>query len=203
MIEKSGTIDEQEALEEIPPPFTGLKRGDASRAMQTFFRSSFRTHVSLVSIADRKANILLRLNSFLVSGGLVLFKYILDNSEISFTTMSLFLTTTITSMILAALATRPHKDGVRKENIISSESAPEHMFFYNNYVNMGVNEYENAFNIMMRDAGLIYKNMAMDLYKFAKTISYKYRLLRMSYNVFVIGFITTFISFLVDYLITS
>ena len=65
------TMSEIEPEELVDYPFEGFRAKDAPRALQTFFRSSFRTHVGLVAIADRKANILLRLNSLLLSGALI------------------------------------------------------------------------------------------------------------------------------------
>jgi hypothetical protein len=149
-------------------------------------------------MVDRKASIMLKLNSYLVSGGLVLFKYISENSDVSILTIILFLATTITSMILAAIVTRPYKDITGKDKSKTPDKATESLFFFNHYVNMDKEKYVEAFGVLLKDAGLIYKNMAMDLYKYAKTIDFKYRLLRMSYNVFVFGFIATIISFIID-----
>ncbi|RMF21352.1 MAG: phosphohydrolase, partial [Bacteroidetes bacterium] len=44
---------------------------------------------------------------------------------------------------------------------------------------------------------LLYGNMARDLYHLGKVLDKKYRYLTISYNLFMVGFIATVLSFLV------
>lgn len=66
-----------EELNDDHKPFEGLSKKDARRALQTFFRRSFRVQMGMVSLADRKANILIRLNSLLISGMVIFYKNII------------------------------------------------------------------------------------------------------------------------------
>jgi hypothetical protein len=50
---------------------------------------------------------------------------------------------------------------------------------------------------VLRDGELLYGNMVRDLYFLGKVLDKKYRYLTMSYNIFMIGFIATVITFLI------
>ena len=80
-------------------------------------------------------------------------------------------------------------DGDASNNILMS-----------NYIQvMSLEEYEKAFGVMMHDTGLIYGNMARQLYRSEKLLAKKYRLLRLSYDVFIYGLVLTILSFLIVY----
>jgi Family of unknown function (DUF5706) len=50
---------------------------------------------------------------------------------------------------------------------------------------------------MFKDSDLLYGNMARDLYNLGKVLDRKYRLLSISYNIFMVGFVSTVVLFLV------
>lgn len=84
---------------------------DRIRALQTYFRNSYRTHINLSGLADRKSNIMVRLNSLLISILLVFFKSIVSYSHAAIVTGVIFLVSALISLIFAALAARPkHPD---------------------------------------------------------------------------------------------
>jgi hypothetical protein len=62
---------------------------------------------------------------------------------------------------------------------------------------MDLEKYEEAMDAMFRDSELLYGNMARDLYYLGKVLDKKYRYLSISYNIFMIGFIATVITFLI------
>jgi len=53
---------------------------------------------------------------------------------------------------------------------------------------------------MFRDSELIYGNMVRDLYFLGKVLDQKYKYLAMSYDVFMVGFVVTVITFMITYL---
>ncbi len=50
---------------------------------------------------------------------------------------------------------------------------------------------------VMRNGELLYGNMVRDLYHLGRVLDTKYRFLTVSYNVFMVGFILTVLTFLV------
>ena len=196
MKEKKQTAFGMESSYPVLGPFDGFDEKESRRALQTFFRTSFRTHLTLASMADRKASIMLRLNSLLLSGGIIFYRNILGEGGISVLTLVLFLVTTLLSLVTAAMVSRPHYFVSKREEILPPRQAAHQLFFFNHFVRMTQKDYEEAFGILMRDTGLLYGNMARDLYHYGKTLASKYRLLRLSYNVFIFGFLLTLLSFL-------
>ena len=61
----------------------------------------------------------------------------------------------------------------------------------------GVVEQVGPVSTVFRDGELLYGNMVRDLYYLGKVLDKKYRYLTMSYNIFMIGFIATVITFLI------
>ena len=53
--------------ERLPRKFQGIERKIPGSAIQTFFRSNYRNHINLSNIADGKANIMISVNSILIS----------------------------------------------------------------------------------------------------------------------------------------
>ena len=166
-----------EQIEQRTGPFTGLSRKDTRRALQTFFRSSFRVQMGMVNLADRKANILVRLNSLLISGMVIFYKNITAYNDMATASVVILLLTLVASLIFATLAVRPAGEVDVDNTSISSAEAVGQMFMYTHYVKMDPLDFEESFDTMMRDPGLIYGSMARDLYQFGKVIVKKYRLL--------------------------
>ncbi len=180
-------------------PFSDLSKKDARRALQTFFRSSFRVQMGMVSLADRKANILIRLNSLLISGMVIFYKNITSYNDMAMVSVVIFLITLGVSLIFATLAVRPSAELVSNREL-DAEEAVGQMFMYTHYVKMDPDEFERSFDVMMRDTGLIYGSMARDLYQFGNVIVKKYKLLNIAYTTFTVGLIITILIFLISVL---
>ncbi len=177
-------------------PFTGPFRKDARQALQTFFRSSFRVQMGMVSLADRKANILVRLNSILISGMVIFYKNITSITDLATISVVFFLSTLLISLIFATLAVRPSSEDIKHDGDPELDKTVGHMFMYTHYVDMDPDEFEKTFDTMMADAGLIYGSMARDLYQIGKIIVKKYKLLRIAYTTFMGGLGVTVLLFL-------
>ncbi len=61
---------------------------------------------------------------------------------------------------------------------------------------MELEEYEDVMDEMFQDGKLIYGNMIRDMYYLGKVLDKKYQFLIISYNIFMIGFAITVLSFL-------
>lgn len=116
--------------EEMPKKKSGkgFKKRDANRALQTYFRNSYRTHISLSALADRKSNIMVRLNSLLIGLLIVFFETIVSYNEAAIVTGVIFLVTALASLVFAALAARPHiTSNIRPDADV--EEAQRNIFF--------------------------------------------------------------------------
>ena len=97
-------------------------------------------------------------------------------------------------MILSVLATRP--------NITSGKFTREdvnekkvNLLFFGNFHKMSLTEFEWAINEVMKDKEYIYSSLTKDLYFLGLVLNRKYRILRVTYTVFIIGIVATAIAF--------
>lgn len=200
------TLKKQKAddkKEQIKAAEFALKKNKASlpeRGIETMFRVTLRNHITLSDIADTKANILLSVNAIIVS--LVLSNLVskLDNVSNKYLIWPtvIFVLFTIASMILSVLATRPNvtsgkftKDDVANKKV--------NLLFFGNFHKMNLQDFEWAMGEMMKDRDYLYSSMKKDLYFLGKVLDKKYKILRLTYTVFIIGIIISVISFAVAF----
>lgn len=180
----------------LDKPFHPFKEKETPRALQTFLRNEYRVTTQYASMVDRKANIMIHLNSFIISG-LVIFSKVVDYfATPEVIVMAFFVIAAITSLVYAALAARPV--ALKKSNEIGSpEKINEHLFNRQHFSSLTLEGYEKCFDTVIRDQSLIYKNMARELFAANQALLMKFRRLRNSYNIFLIGIGITAIVFII------
>ncbi|MEK6479149.1 Pycsar system effector family protein [Catalinimonas sp. 4WD22] len=168
-------------------PFQPFKKGETSRSLQTLLRNENRAFIRLISMVDNKANIMIHLNSLLLSGLAIFAKFFSPFTLFEKIALLILLVCCIISLVLAALAARP----VRTLTIHTSDKSEEYLFG-NALVQLpSKNEFLENFDKVIRDQGLIYKNMALEFYTLSKILAFKNKRLRGSYNVLLIGILIT------------
>lgn len=164
------------------------------RAIQSFYRTALRNHIKLSDIADTKANILLSVNAIIIS--LVLANLIskLDTNPYLTYPTALFTLVGVISMIMSIIATRPNitSGTFTKEDVANKEV---NLTFFGNFHKMELKEFEWAISELVNDKDYIYKSMTKDLYFLGKVLDRKYRILRATYTVFMIGIILSVLAF--------
>jgi predicted metal-dependent HD superfamily phosphohydrolase len=166
------------------------------RGVESMFRLTARNQINLSSIADNKANILISINSIvltvLVSIGI---GKISDYPVITVPAIVLIITC-LSTVIFAILSTRPKiSSGKFTEEDIHNKKV--NLLFFGNFYNMKPEEYEWALKEMMTDPNYLYSSLIRDQYSLGKVISKKYRLLRIAYTIFMIGLVVSSILFAV------
>jgi len=180
-------------------PFSNLESTDPVRATQTFFRANYRNHINLSAIADNKANIMISVNTILLSVLIAFLSYqnIGQTKPIILLPVVIFLVTGLASLIFAVLSAKPKVTMLNNGQNRSPADVKRNIVFFGNFVTLDLPAYEEAMDELFRDSGLLYGNMVRDLYYLGKVLEKKYRYLTVSYNIFMVGFIATVASFLV------
>ena len=164
------------------------KKKDKS-AIQTLFRTASKNHYTIIKTNDRKASIVLTINSILIS--LILGSiYLMPSFERESISMIAYVTiyTCLISMIFALLSILPHKYGKQK-SLIYAGAMP----------NMTKDDFRNQFNDMIQSGQSIYDTMIDDLYDIGKCIRHRQFLVRCSVAAIIIGTILNlFISIFVE-----
>jgi predicted metal-dependent HD superfamily phosphohydrolase len=170
------------------------------RGVDTLFRVTLGNHTRLSGIADSKANILLSVNAIIISIALSSIIPKLDSPKNAHLVIPTFimLISSVTTIIFAILSTRPKvTTGVfTREDI---EAKKINLLFFGNFYKMPLAEYDWAMNEMMKDRDYLYSTMIKDLYYLGLVLQRKYNLLRIAYNLFMIGIIITVIAFVIAF----
>jgi len=168
------------------------KRSD--RGVETMFRNIMRTHVEFSAMADSKANIMISVNTIMISiiVGFLL-RFLNDNPNFIGPTIILTLTNLIT-LVYAILVTRPKVTaGVfTKEDVHNKKS---NLLFFGNFYNMKLEDFSWGMKSLMEDQEYLYDSMIKDFYNLGQVLGVKYKHLRMCYTIFMYGLIISVVSF--------
>ncbi len=171
-----------------------LKQINLGRGVETMYRTTYRTHISLSAIADNKANIMLSINAIIIS-------IVVANLVPRFETMPklmlptvLLLSVCLTALVFAILSTRPKvTEGRFTRDDIQKKRA--NLLFFGNFYKMGVQDFHWGMMEMIKDSEFLYTSMTKDLYYLGVVLAKKYRYLAYCYNVFMYGLILSVLGF--------
>ncbi|SDG75458.1 Pycsar system effector family protein [Psychroflexus sediminis] len=176
------------------------KNDNPERSVQTLFRVTLRNHLKLSDIADTKANILLSVNAIIISLALANIIPKLDNpsNEHLMIPTLILICFSVAAIILSILSTRPNvtsgeftKGQVEKRDV--------NILFFGNFHKMSFDNYLWGVKEIMKDKDYVYEALVKDLYMLGKVLERKYRLLRLTYTIFMAGIIISVISFFIAF----
>ena len=181
-----------------------IKKADeankSERSIDTLFRVTLKNHITLSDIADTKANILLSVNAIIISMALSNLIPKFDNPANAFLIYPtiIFVAFSIVSMILSVIATRPSvTSGTFSKEDIKNKKV--NILFFGNFHKMSLPEFEEGIQEVMNDKDYLYSSMSKDLFFLGLVLARKYRILRLTYTVFMIGIIVSVIAFAISY----
>jgi len=178
--------------------FDQIEEGIPHRGIHSYFRSIYRVHINLSAIADNKANIMISVNAILISVliSLLSYKNISETNPAIMVPVLVFIVAGLASLIFAVLSARPKinypNKGITDRNLLKRNAV-----FFGSFVTLKLDEYEDIMDEIFKDGKLIYGNMIRDMYFLGKVLDKKYQFLIISYNIFMIGFAITVLSFLI------
>ncbi|RLK07033.1 Pycsar system effector family protein [Tenacibaculum discolor] len=170
------------------------------RGIETMFRVALRNHITLSDIADTKANILLSVNAIIISMTLSTLIPKLDNPSNHYliTPTIVFVFFTVISIVLSVLATRPNvtEGKFTKEDVVNKKV---NLLFFGNFHQMQLPDFDWAMSEMMKDRDYLYGSLTKDLYFLGLVLNRKYKLLRITYTVFMIGILVSVVAFAIAF----
>ncbi len=176
-----------------------IELGSRKRGVSDMFRTSYRSHIELSAIADNKSNIMISINGIIISILIATISTRLDFDLWLQLPATILLITCMMSLIYAILAARPRvsNEKVTLEDVRANRS---NILFFGNFYNMTREDYVTGLEELMTDSERLYDTMARDLHGLGTVLSKKFRLLRVAYNIFMVGLIISVCSFLLFYL---
>lgn len=172
------------------------KLGSKKRGISDMFRTLYRTHLDLSGIADNKSNIMISINGIIISIILASISPKIDSNPWLLIPTAILLVTCVSSMVFAVLSARPRitKEKVTLEDVRANRA---NILFFGNYNTLTREEYVEGLEELMQDSTRLYDNLARDVYGIGSVLAKKYKLLRYSYNFFMVGLVLSVISFIV------
>ncbi|GAB4056115.1 Pycsar system effector family protein [Spirosoma litoris] len=183
------------------PPNDKKKNKDSKseKGIETMFRTTSTNHLRLSEIADSKANIMISVNSITVSVLVSILPRRIEENPALIIPTAMFLTTSLLTIIFAILATRPNiTQGTFSHEDIQQKKG--NLLFFGNFHRMSLGEFEWGIQELMQDSNYLYSSMTRDIYYLGLVLAKKYKLLRIAYSIFMFGFVTSILAFLVVFL---
>ena len=178
-----------------------LKELNLGRGVETMYRTTYRTHVNLSSIADNKANFMLTINAVVISFVVTsLVPQTRDETWLIVPTIIL-LTVCLAALVFAIMATRPKvtEGTVTRADI---QNRRTNLLFFGNFYQMELDDFHWGMTEMIKDQDFLYSSMTRDLYYLGVVLAKKYKLLRVCYGIFMYGIILSVLAFIVAFAFT-
>ncbi|HNP18756.1 MAG TPA: DUF5706 domain-containing protein [Fulvivirga sp.] len=178
---------------------------DFGRGIDTLYRSSYRSHINFSAIADGKANMMISINTILISVIVTL-----TGASLSFNNQLLgysvpiiiLLISALISVVFAVLSARPKvtANKVTKKAIKNNSMS---LMYFGNFLEVSREEFTEYLDNLKKDQQKLYDSMSIDIYNLGIVLKEKYRLLSISYTVFMIGLTLCVIGFLIIFMMTN
>jgi hypothetical protein len=180
----------------VSKPINSQKKGSA-KGVETIFRIAESNNQRLSIMADNKARILITVNSIILSAVIsILLRKLDDNRDLIIPTI-LLLSVSLASISLSILSTRPSM--AQFPSLLKREkpTGANNLLFFGGYHDMTLDAYREGMRSMMESTNDIYDSLIIDVHTEGKVLAKKYRLLRLSYSVFMYGLILATVIFII------
>jgi len=176
------------------------KPSQPTRGIETMFRITSGNNQRLSDMADNKAHILITVNSIILSAIIsILLRKLDESSFLTYPTFTLLGVSVIT-IVIAILATRPNiPSGQFTKADIDDKKV--NLLFFGNFYKMSLDDYSDGMKKMMADSDFLYGTLIKDVYSQGVVLGRKYRLLRLSYSIFMFGLILSTLGFIAVFIL--
>jgi Family of unknown function (DUF5706) len=168
-------------------PPAAFRHTTARGSVNYMLRNTQQQLVQLSGQADLKASILITASSVVLTVGLT--RATDSRFEVAFGVLAGFLIVALLASILCVLPSfAPWNRG---KPLRGAESEPN-LLFFGDFTKMPEREFVERLGDLSKDDGAVYAMQARDLYRQgAFLLTHKYRYLRISYSMFLLGFIVS------------
>jgi hypothetical protein len=198
-------LKEKEKLEAAAQEAAAIKKkkdkeNQTERGVSTVLRIMAQTQTNLSQMADSKANILISVNSIILSIIIsTMLTKLAANPNLRIPVI-LLVTICVSAIIFSILATRPtiSSGTFTKEDIANKKT---NLLFFGNFYRMSLPDYDWAMMELLNDKQYLYSSVVKDAYFLGVVLAKKYRYLRIAYNIFMFGLIATMIAFALAFML--
>ena len=166
--------------------------GKPERGVETWFRLASKNLHTRLQIVDTKANILITANSIILSVVLgSLYPRLAEDWHMAFAVGGMIFTNTI-SIAFAILATLPELKKLKGKGKNSNDID---LMTFDGFYHMKEEDYKSSVMEVLEERNTLYPSILTDIYRLGVQLGRKYRLIRISYLVFLYGTIISVMAF--------
>lgn len=188
-------------MEEATSEKSGKKKG--GKGKETLYRVAYRNQITLIQIADNKANLIISINTMIISSiiavsgyGVVAHQFEGDRTNIIIP-VALILVSCLVSAIFAIQAAKPK---LITPDVLTKSRDKSSLIFFGQISQFSQKEYLEKMKALAGSEDEIYETMNIDLHNQGLILNRKYALLNTAYRIFMFGFVLSvwvFLAFLV------
>lgn len=175
---------------------------DFGRGVDTIYRVTLRNHINLSSIADGKANMIISINTLVLSilitagsAGFTMSQNSIQDNLVYIIPVLLLMLTSLVAITFAVFSAMPKVSGQE----FTDEDVKQHkvsLLYFGNFLRLGKTEFVDYLRELKEDQEVLYDDLSRDLYNLGLVLRKKYRLLTYAYRIFVGGLVLSFLVFL-------
>lgn len=163
------------------------KKKKPSKGVETLFRTTLANHIKLSEMADRKANLMISINTIVISVTLSAYTRKFDvPTNLLFPTILLLIVCLVT-IVVSLIATNPTISPMGKRRSEVHEH-PVDLLFFGSYGHLSAVEYRQQLRELINHEDDIYTSLIDNIYAQGQVLTRKYRLLKFAHQFFMIGF---------------
>jgi len=164
------------------------KAPGTARGIETLFRSAYRVQMDLTGLADNKANMMISINSIIMSIILAAVAPKLDANPWLLLPTLILLAGNLISIIYAIQAARPRifRQDINLQDLHHSAG---NLLFFGNFANLSEDEFVQGLNTMMAEKSLVYDTMIRNIYGLGSVLNRKFSLLQAAYTSFMVALV--------------
>lgn len=171
--------------------------GRPERGIETMFRLTSKNHLTLSGMADTKANIMISVNSIILSILIGSLMQKLDNNPQLTIPTYVMLFVNLGAIIFSILSTRPNITS-GKFTRADIENHKTNLLFFGNFHKMQRPDYQWGMERLMENGKYLYSSLIDDIFFLGVVLGKKYRYLRIAYNIFMYGIVLAVITFMIS-----
>lgn len=183
---------------------------DMGRGIDTLYRTGFRNHINLSRIADGKANMMISINTIVLSillavsgAGLSFIENFFYDSPGFALPVIILLLSSLTALVFAVFSAKPSVTTSKLDNEFDPNSTETNMLYFGNFLQLEKEDFVHYMDNLKVDQEQLYNDLSRDLYNLGLVLRKKYQLLTISYNVFVGGLVLSVLVFLAIYVLMA
>jgi len=191
------TLNTNTSTAELNKSSTENKVEKPTKGIETLLKVASSNHQRLSDMADRKAHIMISVNSIIISVVIALVIRKLETAHNLIIPTLMLLVGSMVAVIFSVLATRPKiPSGYFSPEQLANRSV--NLLFFGNFYKMAYDRYYEGMKLVMSDSEFLYASLIKDIYSQGIILGHKYKLLRISYTIFMFTLIVSVLAFAVS-----